>query len=107
MGSYRELGVGTEPLAKPAGEAEEARDRAAVSYLGAAYLALKEAADTVASLEETDYGGIELRPSVEEVDRTVERTLGLLREAREAVGQGDLEEARQAEAELFSMPVGR
>jgi len=35
----------------------------------------------------------------------VERILGLLREAREAVGRGDLEEARRTvEAELFGTP---
>jgi len=65
---YRKLGVGAEPLAKLAEKAEGARDRAVASYLGAAYLALKEAADTVASLEEADYSGIELKPGWEEVD---------------------------------------
>jgi len=105
---YRELRGGAEPLAKLAEEAEGAGDRAVASYLGAAYLALEGAADTVASLEDADYSGIELKPSWEEVDRAVERALGLLREAREAVGRGDLEGARQAvEAELFSTPEHR
>jgi len=105
---YRELGVGAEPLAELAREAEGAGDRALASYLGAAYIALEAAADTVASLEEADYSGVVLRPSAEEVGRAVERALGLLREAREAVGRGDLERARQAvEAVLFSTPEHR
>jgi len=105
---YRELGVGAEPLAELAGEAEGAGDRALASYLGAAYMTLEEAADTVASLEEADYSSVELKPSGEEVARAVERALGLLGEAREAVGRGDLERARQAvETVLFSTPEHR